>query len=104
MSPDLVFDPELRLRDGTVIRTREDAIAFARAQQPRPGADERDAVLHQLERASRPAPAIWTVAQPEGSLMSVYRLRTGGNVRLTLVTVLVSRRALICRFSSTLEK
>ena len=57
MSPDLVFNPELRLLDGTVIRTREDAIAFARAQEPRPGADERDEVLHQLERASRPEEA-----------------------------------------------
>ena len=57
MSPDLVFDPELRLRDGTVIRTREDAIAFARAQEVRPGVDERDEVLHRLERASRPEEA-----------------------------------------------
>jgi len=41
----------LRLVDGTVIRDREDAIKFARAQEPRPGVDERDdEVLHGLER------------------------------------------------------
>ena len=36
MSLDLVFHPSLRLRDGRVIRTREGAIAFARAGIPAP--------------------------------------------------------------------
>ena len=54
MTFDLLFNPELRLVDGTVIRDREDAVRFARAQELRPGIDERDEVLHRLERASRP--------------------------------------------------
>ena len=54
MTLDLLFNPELHLVDGTVIRDREDAVRFARAQELRPGIDERDEVLHRLERASRP--------------------------------------------------
>jgi hypothetical protein len=54
MTLDLLFNPEIRLVDGTVIRNRGDAVRFARAQEPRPGVDERDEVLHRLERASRP--------------------------------------------------
>jgi hypothetical protein len=54
MSLDLLFNPELRLVDGTVIRDREDAVRFARAQKPQPGVDERDEVLRRLKRASRP--------------------------------------------------
>jgi hypothetical protein len=45
------FTPELHLRDGRIIRHLEDAIAFAREQESRPGVDERDEVLHHLERA-----------------------------------------------------
>jgi hypothetical protein len=45
------FTPELHLRDGRIIRHLEDAIAFAREQESRPGVDERDEVLHRLERA-----------------------------------------------------
>jgi len=45
------FTPELRLRDGRVIRDLADAIGFAREQESRPGVDQRDEVLHTLERA-----------------------------------------------------
>jgi hypothetical protein len=45
------FTPELQLRDGRIVRDLEDAIAFAREQEPRPGVDQRDEVLHRLERA-----------------------------------------------------
>ena len=48
---DFYFTPELRLRDGRIIRNLEDAIGFAREQEPRPGVDNRDEVLHRLERA-----------------------------------------------------
>jgi hypothetical protein len=57
MTIDFVFNPELRLVDGTVIRNRDDALAFARAQEGRPGVDKRDEVLHGLERAKAPAEA-----------------------------------------------
>jgi hypothetical protein len=51
MTADLVFDPELQLTDGTVIRDRQDAVAFARKHQQRAeGAD----VLRFLERAVKP--------------------------------------------------
>jgi hypothetical protein len=45
------FTPELRLRDGRIIRNLEDAISFAREQEARPGVDQRDEVLHKMERA-----------------------------------------------------
>jgi len=54
MTLDLLFNPEIRLVDGTIIRNREDAVRFARGREPRPGLDERDEVLHRLERSSRP--------------------------------------------------
>jgi hypothetical protein len=47
----LYFTPELHLRDGRIIRDVADAIAFVREQEPRPGVDQRDEVLHRLERA-----------------------------------------------------
>jgi hypothetical protein len=45
------FTPELRLIDGRVIRNLDDAIAFAREHESRPGVDQRDEVLHAMERA-----------------------------------------------------
>lgn len=45
------FTPELHLRDGRIIRDLADAIGFAREQESRPGVDQRDEVLHALERA-----------------------------------------------------
>jgi hypothetical protein len=51
MSIEFNFTPELHLVDGRVIRNIEDAIAFAREQETRPGVDRRDEVLHSLERA-----------------------------------------------------
>ena len=51
MAPEFNFTPELHLVDGRVIRDLEDAIAFVREQEPRPGVDQRDEVLHAMERA-----------------------------------------------------
>ncbi|HEX4582409.1 MAG TPA: hypothetical protein VGH39_08830 [Xanthobacteraceae bacterium] len=47
----LVFQRELRTRDGRVIRSVADAIALLREHEARPGVDARDEVLHRLERA-----------------------------------------------------
>jgi hypothetical protein len=46
------FTPEIRLLDGRIVRNIEDAIAFVREHESRPGVDRRDEVLHALERAS----------------------------------------------------
>jgi hypothetical protein len=43
--------PELRLRDGRIITSIVEAIAYVREHQLRPGIDARDEVLHRLERA-----------------------------------------------------
>jgi hypothetical protein len=51
MAVDFTFNPELRLLDGSIIRNLDDALNFARAQEARPGVDQRDDVLHALERA-----------------------------------------------------
>ena len=48
---DFSFSPELRLVGGRIIRDLNDAIGFAREQEARPGVDQRDEVLHRLERA-----------------------------------------------------
>jgi hypothetical protein len=45
------FTPELRLIDGRIIRNLEDATAFMREHEARPGVDRRDEVLHTLEHA-----------------------------------------------------
>ena len=45
------FTPELHLKDGRIIRDLEDAASFAREQEVRPGVDQRDEVLHKMERA-----------------------------------------------------
>jgi hypothetical protein len=45
------FQPELFTRDGRVIRSVADAIAYVRYHEARPGVDDRDEVLHGLERA-----------------------------------------------------
>ena len=47
----LRIKPELRLRDGRIIRSLADAIALLREHEARPGVDVRDEVLHRLERA-----------------------------------------------------
>jgi hypothetical protein len=57
MSVDFNFTPELHLRDGRVIRNLADAVSFAREQESRPGVDQRDEVLHRLERAASHAQA-----------------------------------------------
>lgn len=51
MATEFYFTPELRLEDGRVIRDIEDALGFAREQEARPGVDQRDEVLHKMERA-----------------------------------------------------
>jgi len=45
------LNPELRLRDGRVIRSFADALMLVREHEARPGTDHRDEVLHELERA-----------------------------------------------------
>jgi len=45
------IQPQLRLRDGRVIASLADAIAYLRVHEVRPGVDARDEVLHRLERA-----------------------------------------------------
>jgi hypothetical protein len=51
MTPEFHFKPELHLRDGRVIRDLREAAGFAREQEARPGVDQRDEVLHGIERA-----------------------------------------------------
>lgn len=51
MATEFYFTPELRLKDGRVIRDIADALSFAREQEARPGVDQRDEVLHKMERA-----------------------------------------------------
>src|SRR5205085_8964281 len=45
------FTPELHLRDGRIIRHLADALIFAGEHQARPGVDQRDEILHKIERA-----------------------------------------------------
>ena len=45
------INPALSMRDGRTIRSLADAIAFIRDHEARPGVDDRDEVLHGLERA-----------------------------------------------------
>jgi hypothetical protein len=47
----LLFQRELHIRDGRIIRSVADAIALLREHEARPGVDARDEVLHRLERA-----------------------------------------------------
>jgi hypothetical protein len=51
MPIEFYFTPELHLKDGRIIRDLEDAASFAREHELRPGMDQRDEVLHKLERA-----------------------------------------------------
>ena len=51
MPVEFYFTPELHLRDGRVVRNLADAIDFAREQETRPGVDQRDEILHAMERA-----------------------------------------------------
>ena len=46
-----LLDPAIRLNNGRTIRTLAEAIALVREHEARPGVDDRDEVLHQLERA-----------------------------------------------------
>jgi len=51
MATEFYFTPELHLKDGRIIRDFDDAASFAREQEVRPGVDQRDEVLHRIERA-----------------------------------------------------
>ena len=51
MATEFYFTPELHLKDGRIIRDLDDAASFAREQKVRPGVDQRDEVLHRIERA-----------------------------------------------------
>jgi hypothetical protein len=51
MAAEFYFTPELHLRDGRIIRDLNDAASFAREQEARPGVDQRDEILHKIERA-----------------------------------------------------
>jgi hypothetical protein len=51
MAIEFSFTPELHLKTGQVIRNLDDATRFARDQEIRPGVDQRDEVLHLIERA-----------------------------------------------------
>jgi hypothetical protein len=51
MPIEFYFTPELHLKDGRIIRDLDDAASFAREQEVRPGVDQRDEVLHKVERA-----------------------------------------------------
>jgi hypothetical protein len=51
MATEFYFTPELHLKDGRIIRDLDDATSFAREQEARPGVDQRDEVLHKMERA-----------------------------------------------------
>ena len=50
--PAFPIDPPIRLRDGRLISTADEAAALVRTQELRPGIDRRDEVLHLLERAA----------------------------------------------------
>lgn len=45
------IQPQLYLRDGRIIRSLGDAMTLLREHESRPGIDNRDEVLHGLERA-----------------------------------------------------
>jgi hypothetical protein len=51
MATEFYFTPELHLKDGRIIRDLGDAASFAREQEVRPGVDQRDEILHRMERA-----------------------------------------------------
>jgi hypothetical protein len=51
MTVEFYFMPEVHLKDGRIIRDLDDAAGFAREQELRPGVDQRDEILHALERA-----------------------------------------------------
>ena len=45
------IEPKIRLTDGRTIGSVANAIALVREHESRPGVDDRDEVLHRLERA-----------------------------------------------------
>jgi hypothetical protein len=52
LSPkELLIEPEMLLRNGRMVSSFADAIALLREHETRPGIDDRDEVLHLMERA-----------------------------------------------------
>ncbi len=45
------LEPKIRLADGRIIGSFVEAIGLLREHESRPGVDDRDEVLHRLERA-----------------------------------------------------
>jgi hypothetical protein len=60
---EIPLDPVVRLSNGRTIRTVAQAIAFLREHETRPGVDDRDEVLHQLERAKSDADRAKAIAR-----------------------------------------
>jgi hypothetical protein len=52
---EFLIAPELYTRDGRIIASVSDAIGLLRDHEARPGVDDRDEVLHGLERAKTEA-------------------------------------------------
>ena len=48
---EISINPALHLRDGRIISSFADALMLVREHEARPGIDDRDEVLHRLERA-----------------------------------------------------
>jgi hypothetical protein len=46
-----LLEPAIKLRNGRIIRNAAEAVDLVREHEARPGVDDRDEVLHQLERA-----------------------------------------------------
>jgi hypothetical protein len=70
-----LIHPALQLRDGRTIRSLGDAMRLLRDHQSRPGIDNRDEVLHRLERAEtdeqrRQAAAVFFVWAKELDLIN----------------------------------
>jgi hypothetical protein len=51
MTVEFSFTPELALRDGRIVRDLDDAIGLMREHEARPGVNQRDEILHAIERA-----------------------------------------------------
>lgn len=48
---ELMIEPQMLLRNGRTVSSFADAIALLREHETRPGIDDRDEVLHLMERA-----------------------------------------------------
>ena len=71
--------PAIRLQNGRTIATLAQAIAFVREHEMRPGVDDRDEVLHALERAR-------TDEEREGAVARFRRWLAAWGVTLPVTT------------------